>query len=158
MLDHYAPALQLLVQNEKQLMEQPPEEVLYRFARAFLRTWENRTTLAVFKVVLGEALRNPTLGGMFGRVGPGRAFVFFNRYLQRQMDLGVMRPMNTAAAVRCFLGPIIGYVLSIEVLRLPDAADLDHDTMARTAVDVFLHGMLVEQREPVAPNGVEPTH
>ncbi len=145
MLDHFAPAFQLLVTSEKQLMEQPPEIVLHRFALAMLQTLQHPTRFALFKVILGEALRNPMVAEIMGRVGPGRAFAFFSRYLQKQMDLGVVRQMPTAAAVRCFIGPLIGYVLSKDVLRLPDSDEIDAHVMAQTAVDIFLHGSLVVQ-------------
>lgn len=145
MLDHYAPAFQLLVTSEKELMEQPPEIVLHRFAVAILQTLQHPTRFALFKVILGEALRNPMVAEMMGRVGPGRAFAFFSRYLQKQMDTGVMRQMPPAAAVRCFIGPIIGYVLSKDVLQLPDSLEIDATIMAHTIVDIFLYGSLVDQ-------------
>jgi TetR/AcrR family transcriptional regulator, mexJK operon transcriptional repressor len=148
MLNHFAPAFYMVVLIEKQLMEQPPDVVLGRFAQTAMRMWSNPTTTALLKVILGEALRNETVAKTIGELGPGKAFSFFHRYFQRQMDLGVMRPMNPSAAVRCFLGPLIGYVLAREVLRLPDSADLDPETMARTLVDVFLQGMLVQSPQP----------
>src|SRR4028118_44211 len=51
-----SPALQLLT-HTGELMERPMREMLSTFGMAFVQTMQDRTTLAVFKLVLGEALR-----------------------------------------------------------------------------------------------------
>ena len=49
--------------------------------------------------------------------------------------------MDTGAAVRCFIGPLVAYVLTREVFVQDDAHTLRPETMAQTLVEVFLHGM-----------------
>lgn len=142
-VEYHAPVLQLLIQNEAELMSQPPEVALTRFASVVLQTFENRTTVAILKLMLGEISRNPLLGRMVGTIGPGRGISFLTRYLEKQMEAGTMRRMDTAAAARCLIGPLIAFVLTREIFRLPDVQDMEYETMAETTVEVFLRGMLV---------------
>jgi hypothetical protein len=57
------------------------------------------------------------------------------------MDAGALRRMDTSAAARCFIGPIIAYIFTREVFVQPDAQTLTPETMLATAVDVFLEGL-----------------
>jgi hypothetical protein len=64
------------------------------------------------------------------------------------MDAGVMRRMDPGAVVRCFLGPLLGYILMRDVFPQPDAKTLSPRTMVDTAIDVFLQGALVQPTDP----------
>ena len=129
-------------------MEMPPREALAQFGEAFVGVLNNRAAVSVFRLMLGEATRRPTVAEMINRVGPGRLFPLLRRYFERQMDAGVMRRMDSGAAVRCFLGPLLGYVLMRDVFPQPDAKTLSPRTMVDTAIDVFLQGTLVQLTDP----------
>lgn len=122
-------------------MPLPPGEALTRFGRAYLQVMENSASMAVMRVVLGEAIRRPAVAKLFTEIGPNRAFRFLAEYLVQQMDLGALRRTDPAAAVRCFMGPLFLYMLSREVLQMPDALALEPETVLATTVDVFLGGM-----------------
>jgi TetR/AcrR family transcriptional regulator, mexJK operon transcriptional repressor len=143
-LEQRAPVLQLIARGET-MMDLPPREALTLFGSAFIQTLENRTAIAMFKLILGEAVRHPMVAEMFNKVGPGRGFAFLTRYLSHQMDLGALRRVDPGAAVRCFVGPLIAYVLTREIFRQPDAAALNPETMVEAAVEMFLHGMSVSE-------------
>jgi AcrR family transcriptional regulator len=147
--EQHSPALQLLANPERfdALMMLPPREALTRLAYTFLQVLDNRETIAAIKLMLGEAARRPEVASMISRIGPGRGIPLISRYLAHQMERGVMRPMNPEAATRCFIGPLVAYLITRELLLQPDSATLSPDTMVETAVDVFLSGMLVEQAE-----------
>lgn len=139
-LEERAPALQLVAKGEE-MMDLPPREVLTRFAHAFVDMLDNRVGVAMFKMVLGEAIRRPAVAEIVNRVGPGRGIGFIVRYISHQMQLGTLRKMDPGGAARCFLGPLLAFVLTREVLVQPDAATLSPETMAETVVDIFLRGM-----------------
>ena len=80
---------------------------------------------------------------MLNSLGPGRGFGFLTRYLQQQMDAGVLRRMDPGAAARCFIGPLVALVLTREVFPQTDARTLSAETMVATTVDIFLQGMEV---------------
>lgn len=139
-IEQRAPTLQLLSHSDD-LMDLPPREVLTRFGESFVQTLGSRATVAVFKVMLGEALRRPAVAQLLNSIGPGRGFAFLGRYLEHQMDMGVLRRMDPGAAARCFVGPLLVYVLTREVFAQPDSRTLAPETMVATAVDIFLAGM-----------------
>jgi AcrR family transcriptional regulator len=145
-LERYAPPIELLNRSES-LMGLPPREALLLFAQTFLRLTEDRRGIAVLKVMLGEATRRPAVAEMLNRFGPRRAFDFLTRYLERQMEAGALRRMEPGLAVRCFVGPLLAYLLTHEVFPQEDTPALDAETMAQTAVEVFLRGMRVESTE-----------
>jgi AcrR family transcriptional regulator len=139
-LEERAPALQFVNRGEE-MLDLPPREVLTRFGKTFVETLDNLVAVSMFKVILGEAVRRPIVADMFNNVGPGRAFGFLLRYISHQMEIGTLRRMDPGAAVRCFVGPLLAYMLTREVFVQPDSKTLDSGTMVATAVDVFLRGM-----------------
>lgn len=143
-MEQRVPMLQLLNHTED-LMTKPPQDALTLFASAFLRVVDNKSAIALVKLMLGEAMRRPIVAEMINTIGPGRSFAFLTRYLEKQMDAGVMRRMDPGAAARCFVGPLIAFVLTREVFPQPDAPTLKPETMVKTVVEVFLGGMLVSE-------------
>ena len=139
-LEQRAPMLQLLNRSES-LMDMPPHEALTLFGKTFLNTLENRPARSLFRLILGEAVRRPMVAEMLNTIGPGRGFAFLSRYLARQMDEGVLRRADPGAAARCFVGPLIAYILTREVFKQADSDTLGAETMVATAVEMFLEGM-----------------
>jgi AcrR family transcriptional regulator len=148
-MEERAPALQLIGRAERDvggMMDAPPREVLSRFAETFVKMLDNRVAVSMFKMILGEAIRRPAVAEMFNHIGPGRGIAFLVRYISHQMELGTLRKMDPGAAARCFMGPLVAFMLTREVFVQPDSATLLPETMVETAVEVFLRGM-----EPAAP-------
>jgi AcrR family transcriptional regulator len=138
-IEQHAPALQLIAQPET-VMAMPPREALQLFASKFLQILDNPTTVAFLKVMVGEVTRKPEVADMVNNVGPGRAFPLLTRYLEQQMAAGTLRRMDAGAAVRCFIGPILAYIIAREVFPQADSQTLNPEMMVETLVDVFLHG------------------
>jgi AcrR family transcriptional regulator len=141
-METYAPALHLISRGDE-FMDRPPREVLTMFAESFADTVDNRVALAMFRMMLGESLRRPSVAMMFNAIGPGRGFAFLMRYLEHQMDKGTLKRMNPGIAARCFIGPLVAYVITREVFVQPDASHLGSKEMVDSAVDIFLQGMEV---------------
>jgi AcrR family transcriptional regulator len=140
-LEQRIPVLQLLAHSGEEIMTKPPQEVLTIFGCTFLRGLENPTSVAMFKLLMSEAYRQPMVAQMINKVGPGREFAFLTRYLARQMSVGALKPTDPGAAARCFIGPLIAYMLTRELFPQPDYQQLDAETMVKTTVEVFLRGM-----------------
>jgi AcrR family transcriptional regulator len=139
-LEQGAPMLQLLNRSEA-LMDMPPAAALTLFGTTLLDTLNNRPARSLFRLVLGEAVRQPMVAEMLNTIGPGRGFAFLSRYMARQMDAGLLRRADPGAAARCFVGPLIAFVLTREVFKQPDSETLSAETMVATAVAMFLEGM-----------------
>ena len=139
-IEQRIPMLQLL-SHQEEMMALPPREALTLFASTFLEVVDNPTAVALVKLMLGEAIRRPYVADMINAIGPHRNFAFLNRYLEKQMDAGVLRRMNPGAAARCFVGPLLAFMITREIFRQPDAETLEAQTMVTTVVEVFLQGM-----------------
>ncbi|MBD2776135.1 TetR/AcrR family transcriptional regulator [Iningainema tapete] len=137
------PVLQLLTHSEEEMMSKPPQEVLFIFAKAFLKVAENPQSVALMKLLLSEAFRQPQIAQMFNTIGPSRSIAFLTRYLAVQMSAGVLKPMDPRVAARCFIGPLVVYMLTREVFLQSDSQDISIDTMVAGAVEIFLQGMQV---------------
>jgi AcrR family transcriptional regulator len=142
-LEQFSPAMRLFAHPTEfeAVMALPPREALTTLARRFLAMLENRTAVAALKLMLGEATRRPFVAEMIGRLGPGRGLPLITRYLEQQMEAGTMRRMNPEAAARCFIGPLLAYIMTSEILPQPDIQRLGTETMIQTTVEVFLRGM-----------------
>jgi AcrR family transcriptional regulator len=134
------PALKLLV-NAEGLMSMPPREVLTSFGKAFLEVLEKSEETGFLRVMFGEAARNPEFGEIYGQSGPHKALAFLSSYLTAQMESGALRKADPAAAARCFLGPLLAYVLTRVIFKAPDSEELERDAMVLTNVDIFLRGL-----------------
>ncbi|HET9494254.1 MAG TPA: TetR/AcrR family transcriptional regulator [Chloroflexia bacterium] len=144
-IERYVPALQLF-DRPGEFLDRPPEEVLPQFASAFTQALQHRPAIATFKLVLGESIRKPAVADMFNRLGPSRGFGFLVTYLERQMELGRLRRMDPGAAARCFVGPMVVFILTREVFPQPDSKTLQPSEMVETLVEVYLRGMAPDPR------------
>jgi AcrR family transcriptional regulator len=152
-MEQRSPALRLLANPAEfeALMSRPPREALTTLARAFLEILENRTAVTVLKLMIGEAARRPPVAAMISRFGPQRGLPLIARYLEGQMEAGTMRRMHPEAAARAFIGPLVAYIVTTELLPQPQAQPLTPDEMAGVAVDIFLQGMLAESEGDSGP-------
>ena len=140
-VEQRAPALMMLLHSDE-VMDMPPREALARFGAAFVNTIDNRSAMKMVKLMFGEASRRPMVAEMINAIGPGRIFPLLARYLTRQMEAGVMRRMDPGAATRCFVGPLVIFLITREIFPQADSTTLSAETMVATAIDVFLDGML----------------
>ncbi|MBD0344821.1 MAG: TetR/AcrR family transcriptional regulator [Coleofasciculus sp. Co-bin14] len=139
-IEQRVPMLQIHKKSEE-MMALPPQEALTLFASTFLKVVDNPTAIALVKLMLGEAIRRPHVAEMINTIGPLRNFALLTRYLEKQMDAGVLRRTNPGAAARCFVGSLIAFMVTRELFPQPDAEMLEAETMVKTAVEVFLRGM-----------------
>jgi TetR/AcrR family transcriptional regulator, mexJK operon transcriptional repressor len=137
--------LAALNQHPEHLYALPVREGLLLIAHTFLRVLEKRAFFDRFKLFLGEVIRHPDLFEAVVAVGPVPVFALLSTYLEHQMAAGALRRSDPAIAVRCFVGPLVAYVLTRELLKMPDAAAIAPADMATQAVDVFLRGLQSEQ-------------
>lgn len=140
-------ALFQLIEYPGQLMDLPPPEGLAAIARAYLRTTRQPATLALFRILLSEAIQFPQVGELFYTLAASRLFDLIVRYLQHQVDLGRLRPHDTQIAARSFLGMFVVHVLAREVFHQPEAIATPDEHLIATAVDICLYG-LAERTAP----------
>jgi AcrR family transcriptional regulator len=119
----------------------PPREALTLFARGLLGATDSPQTVAMMRLIIGESTRRPVVAELLNRLGPGRGFAFMTAYMERQMEAGTLRRMEPGVATRCFVGPLLAFIMTRVVFPQPDTPMLSAERMADAAVDVFLRGM-----------------
>ena len=135
-----APLLQSVVRSDS-LLSMTPREALTLIGSAFLDALNNPDNLRLFRVIIGEALRDPSVAAAWHSASSLPVKRGLVHYLEAKMQAGELRRANPVAAANCFLGSILLYVLSSELFGPTDAPRLDPDTMLVTAVEVFLQGL-----------------
>lgn len=144
-LERHAPPIQLALHPET-LFALPPEEALARIGLAYVGLLEAPATRAFFKLVLGEALRDPAFARTLGAIGPQRVLHLLTEYLRLQMEGGRLRPVEPSLAARSFLGPLIARLMLHDIFQIADPQETSAPEWVAAQVDLFLRG-LEPQRE-----------
>lgn len=124
------------------LIDLPPEEALPRLGRAYFAF--DQHTIQTLQLVLGEAVRRPEIAELFTRSGPVRVLDFLKAYLERQIEIGRLRPHDVRSSARAFIGMLIPQLagrLLFPALLEDDLTDEEHLKMA---VNIFLKGLRPE--------------
>ena len=124
------------------LMDLPPEEMLARLGRAYFAF--ERIDVRTLKLVIGEVVRRPEVAETFVRSGPARVLDFLKAYMERQIELGRLRPHDTRSSARAFIGMLIPQLagnLFFPALVEDRLTDEEH---LETAINIFLSGLRPE--------------
>jgi hypothetical protein len=62
-------------------------------------------------------------------------------YLQKQMDLGVLRPADASLAAQTFMGSVMGFILRRQLLHDPMALKYSREEVVNHLVDSTLQGL-----------------
>ncbi len=124
------------------LMDLPPEEMLARLGRAYFAF--ERMDVRTLRLVIGEAVRRPQVAETFVRSGPARVLDFLKAYMERQIELGRLRPHDARSSARAFIGMLIPQLagkLFFPALVEDGLTDEEH---LEAAIDIFLSGLRPE--------------
>ena len=124
------------------LMDLPPEETLARLGRAYFAF--EKMDVRTLKLVIGEVVRRPEVAETFVRSGPARVLDFLKAYMERQVELGRLRPHDTRSSARAFIGMLIPQLagkLFFPALVEDGLTDEEH---LETAINIFLSGLRPE--------------
>jgi AcrR family transcriptional regulator len=130
-----------IVTHPERLMDLPPREALALIGRSFLSVLHVPANVAMFRIVVSEAMRFPQVGEQFYKMVPAHVFATLNAYFQHQVELGNFRPHDTAIATRSFMGMFVAHIILREVMRQPEARATSDDQVVATAVEIFVRGL-----------------
>lgn len=139
-LTHHTPVLRLL-DNAEELGQKDLQTVLSQVGNAYLDFFENRDSIALMKILMGEAVRNPEFAGLFGQLGPLRMISFLNGYFERQMQLGHLKTCHPDLATRSFVGPMMSFALTRVILGIEPEHPPSRPEVLAHVIDTFLNGM-----------------
>ncbi len=135
-----APIIQI-AEHPERLMELPPRQGLAMIGGAYLSMMEHSETLAIFRILVSEAIRFPQIGEMMYKLAIVRIFAMLRAYLELQVALGRLRPHDTGLATRSFIGMFIAHIITRDILRQPEARAISDADVVSGAVDFFLNGL-----------------
>jgi TetR/AcrR family transcriptional regulator len=101
----------------------------------------------MMQLVLGEAIRRPDVAEKFIKGGPRRVLEFLKTYLERQVELGRLRPHDVRSSARAFIGMLIPQVAGKILLPALQSDGLTDDEHLQTTLNIFLNGLRPEQQE-----------
>ena len=146
MIEEVSPVLSRL-SNLWERIDDPPEEMLLFIANAFLNTLDSPEVKQFLRIFLSEAPRAPeTANAIAEKMVLALNFVI--SYLERQIDMGRLRPHDTQSSARSFIGAFVVYILGREIF-LPLRAGLPaRELYAQEVVNIFLKGLRLEKEPP----------
>jgi AcrR family transcriptional regulator len=130
-----------LADHPEQLMELPPRAGLALIGRTYLSIFKVPGNVAIIRIMVGEAIRFPQIAEMFYKQVASRFLGLLSQYLQRQVDLGRLRPHDTRIGARSFLGMFVINVVARELMRDPSALATPDEQLIATVLDIFLTGL-----------------
>jgi AcrR family transcriptional regulator len=134
-----------LADHPERLMELPPREGLALIGRTYLSIFKVPGNVAIVRILVAEAIRFPQIAELFYKQAASRFLGLLSRYLQHQVDLGRLRPHDTAIAARSFLGMFVINVVAREIMRDPSAMATTDEQLVATVLTIFLGGLEVAE-------------
>jgi AcrR family transcriptional regulator len=125
------------------MMDLPPEKVLRGLGRAYLDFDKSNTQM--IQLVLGEAVRRPEVGEAFIKGGPARVLEFLQAYIERQIELGRLRPHDTQSSARAFIGMLMPQVVGKVLFPGLLSESLTDEEHLETSINIFLQGLKPER-------------
>jgi len=136
------PVLRAVIEPDG-LMDLPPEEMLPRLGRAYFAF--ERIDVRVLTLVVGEAVRRPEVAETFIRSGPGRVLDFLKLYLERQVELGRLRPHDVRSSARAFIGMLMPQLVGRLFFPALVEDGLTDEEHLETVINIFMSGLGPEE-------------
>ena len=128
-----------------QWLDLPPDVLLPRFIIGLLRLRDDPTIMRLIRIYLSEAVRNEEVADAVGDF-QRRGLAFLEGYLQRQIELGRLRPHDVPSAARMLVGTMVVYVLGADVFPAIGARFPDRDRYAASVLDILMEGLRAADR------------
>jgi len=128
-----------------------PAIVLRQIAEQLLSTvMADQEYIAFIRLIIGESGRFPELAQLFVNALPQKVIQTLTNYLKDHPELNLE---SEEATVRIFMGSLIGYVLTQEVLHGKDIIPLKQEVLINNLVDLIVHWFMTHTlpRLPLVP-------
>lgn len=135
---------ELKVALEKET-DRPPEEYLTLVATTYLQILRQPTLSKLIPIMLGSLQSHPELVPLLTERIETVIWLPVSRYLDHQMELGVIRRMSSGSTLQIFLGPLVVRLISNIFLGSTSVLDADDDQLfVKRLVTTFLEGCKIE--------------
>lgn len=123
-----------------QWLDLPPDVLMPRFLGRILSLRDDPTIMRLIRIYFSEAVRDSDVAAAVGNF-QRRGLAFLERYLERQVELGRLRPHDASTVARIILGALFAYVVGAEVFPAVGATFPDRDRYAAAVFDILMDGL-----------------
>jgi TetR/AcrR family transcriptional repressor of mexJK operon len=119
--------------------ELPLQELLISLSLGFLELMYCEESIALHRIIISEAVRNPKVAQLFFEVGPNRFKGMFSAYLKRQGEKGVLKiedPLEVAGHFFCLLKGLHHMAVLMNVAEKPSFEE--NLKQAESVISIFL--------------------
>jgi AcrR family transcriptional regulator len=141
----YAPFERVALLFE-QVADRPPEEVMPQFAQVIVELFGTRVGL--YRTLAFEITSLQTEAGEAASFAVERGMRSLLEYLQHQMQLGRLRPMDPLMALQVFLGPFVLHLLTRSLAERSLGLTMSVDEAGAQFVESWLRAMKPECPDP----------
>ncbi len=124
---------------------QPPPMLLKAIMTMVMNRMADPDTMALPRLVLMEAGRFPALAQAYRRQVIDRAIDALETILQRGIDEGIFRPVDTRLTVRNVIGPMLAHALLTQIFGIDEAAGDSPQTFVESHFDILLNGLSAQK-------------
>jgi len=127
--------------NEGELpLEVEPRQLLRDLGLRLVRFVVNRESLSLYRAIVSEVGREPELGQIFYKQGPGRVIGQLARYLAAAHSRGILCCPEPGLAARLFLGAVLSNYQILGLVAPDESEFIDEkiQTHVAEAVELFL--------------------
>lgn len=126
------------------LLDQEPEVLLPILLRNLLDTFDQPDTRLLMSVVFNEVSQDEELAGVIREVNSA-GLNFLTEYLNRQIELGRLRPHDTTSSARFLAGSALTILLGRSLLPRIVEGMSSIEVYVETVVSTFLEGLKIRK-------------
>ena len=126
--------------EETSLLEQEPEILFPVLLRKLLNAFEGQDSRLFVRVVLSEVSKDEELAGVIRDVNSA-GLNFLTAYMNRQVEMGRLRPHDTTSSVRFLAGSVLTVLLGWSLLPRIAEGMSPIEVYVETVVSIFLEGI-----------------
>ncbi|WP_071515955.1 TetR/AcrR family transcriptional regulator [Geitlerinema sp. PCC 9228] len=119
----------------------PPREALTAIGKQVMSVVLSDRAIGLLRIVIAENRQFPELGSLFLKSGPQPCHQCLAQYLEKQQQLGTLKPCDSQQAAMQFIGMFLGSIQMQRLLGTMSAPDQQQiETLVDSAVTTFLEG------------------
>ena len=146
--------LQVMAEISPEMLEQPPETLLFVLVIRLLSLVESEPFVSVVRVMLSEMLHGASEVAPIARDFVLRVIGFLSEYFKRQVASGNVRSdLDVTTTAQVFTSCMVGMVMRRQILRDTSVLQYSHEELALAILNPFLQGIKKEADYGIGDQG-----
>lgn len=123
---------------KEQFFTLPPSTVLPLLITRFKQFLLEDRTQQLLRIVLAEGPRNPEITQIWSEQAVGPGIQLLTAYLQHQVELGQLKPIDPKVMLLLLQGPLIAAVVLKNLVAVPELAEVQLDDLLQATMNLIL--------------------